>query len=77
MPLSAVLEFTGIESVGDDSRIGVSVDGSTVWVSGATHMEVYDMTGVRVAASSVSVDLSPGLYIVTAYDGSSAITKKI
>ncbi len=68
---------TGIESVGDDCRIGVSVDGSTVWASGATRMEIYDMTGVRVAASSGRVDLSPGLYIVTAYDGGSAITKKI
>lgn len=53
---------SGIESIGVET--GYTIDGRTLQPADGVNVEVFNLAGIKVAAGSQSIELTPGIYLV-------------
>lgn len=75
--IEAALVSTGIESVGADNELAVSVNGNCVTVAGATAVEAYNLAGVKVAQGLDEVTVPAGIYVVRATSANGTTVAKV
>lgn len=67
---------TGVESVEGDA-INIYTEGNTIVAAGAEAIEVYNLSGVKVAAAADQAVVAPGLYIVKADAANGSVVRKV
>lgn len=75
--IEAALVSTGIENVGADNELAVSVNGNCVTVAGATAVEAYNLAGVKVAQGTDEVTVPAGIYVVRATSATGTTVAKV